>query len=118
MSRPIYGVRNRDNDSCNCVPETPPSVSLTSFLGILASLRRVINKFYNPFMGVSQVIGIMTMSAKVAPPIFMRLKWIEDHPGTKFDKQNVGHRDDLQFVYNLYNQDWRNDPMFKAMGIK
>ena len=118
MSRPIYGVSKRDNDSCNCVPETPPSVTLTSFLGILASLRRVIDKFYNPFMGVADILGQMSMSAMVAPTIFMRLRWIEEHPGIKFDKQNEAHRNDLKFLYNLYNKDWRDDPMFKALGIK
>ena len=118
MSRPIYGIAKRDNDPCNCVPETPPSVTLSTFLGILASLRNVIDKFYDPFMGVAQIIGRLTMSAKVAPPIFMRLRWIEDHPGVKFDKQNAAHRNDLKFLYNLYDQEWRDDPMFKALGIK
>ena len=118
MSRPIYGISKRDNDPCNCVPETPPSVTLTSFLGILSSLRRIIDRFYNPFMGVSQVIGRLTMTAQVAPPVFMRLKWIDEHPGIKFDKQNTDHHNDLKFIYNLYNQDWHDDPMFKALGFK
>lgn len=117
MSRPIYGISKRDNDPCNCVPETPPSVTLTTFLGILTSLRRVIDKLYNSFSGVAQIVGTLSMSAKVPTPIFMRFKWIEDHPNTKFDKQNAEHRDDLKFIYNLYNKDWRDDPMFKAMGI-
>jgi hypothetical protein len=118
MSRPIYGIANRDNDPCNCVPETPPSVTLSTFLGILASLRNVIDKFYNPFMGVADVVGRLTMSASVPTTIFMRLKWIEGHPGVKFDKQNEEHHKDLKFLYNVYNQKWCDDPMFKALGIK
>jgi len=67
---------------------------------------------------VARIIGVMTMSAKVAPPVFMRLRWIEEHKGVKFDKQNEAHREDLKFLYNLYDKDWREDPMFKALNIK
>jgi hypothetical protein len=117
MSRPIYGVSKRNNDPCNCVPETPPSVTLATFLGVLASLRTIIDRFYNAFSGVAQIVGTMTMSAKVPTPVFMRLYWIEEHKGIKFDKHNPTHLDDLKFIYNLYDKDWSDDPMFKAMGM-
>lgn len=76
----------------------------------------MIDKFYNPFFGVAEVIGVMTMKAKVSTPMFIRLRWIEEHPNTKFDKTNATHLDDIRFLYNIYNKDWRTDPMFIALA--
>lgn len=116
VSKPIYGMTRSTSDGCNCVPDPLPSVALTSFLKILSRLRTVINQFYNPFFGVAQVIGSMTMSAKVSTPVFIRFKWIESNPNTKFNKTNPTHLDDIKFLYNIYNKDWKEDPLFKAMA--
>lgn len=76
----------------------------------------MINNFYNPAFGVAEVIGNLTMTAKVSFPVFIRLKWIETHPNTKFDKKNPAHLDDIRFLYNLANKDWRKDPMFISLA--
>lgn len=118
-AKPIYGMgrKNGNGDGCYCIPETPPATTLTMLLSILTKLRSTIEKFYNPFQGVANVVGIMTMRAVVSTPVFMRLKWIEEHPGVKFDKTNPTHLDDIKFLYNITNQDWRKDPLFKAIGV-
>jgi hypothetical protein len=116
MSRPIYGIGTKRIDSCNCVPETPPSVSLTLVKSILSSLRTVIDKFYNPFFGVSQVIGNMAMSASVPTVIYVRVIWVNSNTGTKFDKTNSIHLEDLKFIYNNIGKDWHKDPLASFMA--
>jgi len=115
LHRPIYGISSALANGCHCVPDPPLSNALLKLRSVLEKLRSVIDKFYNPFFGMAEVIGNMSMSAKVSFPVFIRLKWIEEHPNTKFDKTNATHLDDIRFLYNLYNKDWRTDPMFIAL---
>jgi len=117
LHRPIYGISNARTTGCHCVPDPPLANALLGLQSILVKLRTVIDKFFNPFFGVSQVVGTMTMKATVPTVVFMRLKWIETHPNTKFDKTNPTHLDDIKFLYNLDNKDWRTDPLFKALGM-
>jgi hypothetical protein len=64
---------------------------------------------------MSEVVGNMKMTATVSTPVFIRFKWIESHPGVKFNKTNPAHVDDIKFLYNIYNKDWTKDPLFKAI---
>lgn len=112
MLRPIYGVGNTTTNGCICIPDPPFTVALIKLRTILGKLRSVIEKFYNPFFGISQVIGKMSMSARVSTVVFIRLKWIETNPDVKFDKTNPTHLDDIRFIYNILNKDWHTDPLF------
>lgn len=116
MARPIYGISKKLLDSCNCIPETPPSVSLNLLKSILTSLRTAIDRFYNPFFGVAQVIGNMSMSASVPTVIYVRIIWVNTHSGTKFDKTNTIHLEDLKFIYNNIGMDWHQDPLASFMA--
>ena len=117
LHRPIYGISSGLGNGCHCVPDPPLSNALLKLRSVLEKLRTVIDRFYNPFFGVAQVVGVMSMSAKVSLPVLIRLKWIEEHPNTKFDKTNVAHLDDIRFLYNLANKDWKTDPMFVELGV-
>jgi hypothetical protein len=116
LHRPIYGISSALGNGCHCVPDPPLSNALLKLRSVLEKLRTVIDQFYNPFFGVAQVVGVMTMSAKVSLPVFIRLKWIEEHPNTKFDKTNATHLDDIRFLYNIANKDWHTDPIFNVLG--
>lgn len=99
-----------------CLPEVSPVIGLEVLYSVLENLKTAIQRFYNTSFGVAPVVANMTMRAAVSTPVFMRLRWIDENPGVKFDKTNLAHRDGLKFIYNLYNRDWTKDPLFKAIS--
>ena len=115
-TRPIYGISKKQEAACICIPEVSPIIGLQLLHTYLEHLKTTIDRFYNPSFGIAPIIATMRMSAVVATPVFMRLRWIDENPGVKFDKMNSSHRDGLKFIYNIYNRDWRKDPLFKTLG--
>ena len=118
MARPIYGISKNPLASCNCVPDVSPLVTLTLLKNILSSIRLTIERFYDPFMGVTRCIANMTMSATVPTVIYVRLVWVKlpTHTGVKFDKTNPIHLEDLKFIYNNLGKDWHQDPLASFMA--
>jgi hypothetical protein len=114
-SRPIYGISKKLDSSCICEPTVSPLVALSTLQGILADLRVALERFYNQTFGIAPLAADMSMRAVVSTPVFMRMLWIKENPGVKFDKTNLTHLNGLKFIYNLQNRDWRNDPLFKAI---
>lgn len=115
MARPVYGLGPNGLGDCWCVPETPYKDTLLLFKSVLTNLRTAIERFYNSTLGVAPVVANMSMKAFVSTPVFVRMRWIEENPGIRFNKWNPAHRDGIKFIYNLINKDWRTDPMFRAM---
>ena len=115
-SRPIYGLSKKKDTGCICVPEVSPLVGLIALRRVLDNLEIIIDRFYNSSFGIAPVTANMTMRAVVSTPVFMRLQWLDENKGVKFDKTNSVHRDGLKFIYNINNRDWRLDPLFKKLG--
>jgi hypothetical protein len=115
-SRPIYGLPKKKDTRCICVPEVSPLVGLIALKRVLDNLEIIIDRFYNTSFGIAPVVANMTMRGFVSTPVFMRLRWIDENPGVKFDKMNLVHRDGLKFIYNINNRDWRLDPLFKVLS--
>lgn len=112
---PIYGMSKKKYSECECVPYVSPLIALTTLKSVLENIRLAIERFYNPFFGVAPIVANMSMKAYVSTPVFMRFLWIKENPNIKFDKTNPIHLDDLKFIYNLNNKDWRNDPLFQNL---
>lgn len=115
-TRPIYGISKKQEADCSCIPEVSPIIGLRLLQTYLENLKVAIDRFYNSMFGIAPIVANMTMRATVATPVFMRLRWIDENPGIKFDKTNPAHRDGLKFIYNIHNRDWRLDPLFKKTG--
>ena len=115
-SRPIYGISKKMEAECVCLPEVSPIIGLQLLNAYLENLKITIDRFYNSAFGIAPVVANMSMRAVVPTPVLMRINWVKENPGVKFDKTNLAHRDGLKFIYNLNNRDWRQDPLFKALG--
>lgn len=113
MSRPIYGLSAKAGEVC-CVPEVPPEAALTKFLVILSSLRTAIERFYDTFFGVAPVVANMSMSARAPITVVVRVRWMNENPGVKFNSTNIAHIEAIKFIYNLAGKDWRTDPLFRV----
>ena len=115
-TRPIYGISKKLETECICLPEVSPIIGLQLLHAYLENLKTAIERFYNSAFGIAPVVANMTMRAVVATPVLMRIHWVKENPGVKFDKTNPIHKDGLKFIYNINNRDWRSDPLFKALG--
>ncbi len=77
----------------------------------------MIANFYDPTTGVAPVTANMNMKAFVSTPVYVRLLWMELHPGEKFNKYDELHVEGingLKWIYNIMGRDWRQDPLFKT----
>jgi hypothetical protein len=116
MSRPIYGSRINGDSACNYVHEIPLTAGLSTLLAIVKRLKLVVDRLYNPMVAVSNVEGEMKMTAAVNTTVYVRLRWLNLHPGEKFNKYEYSHVDGIngiKWIYSLIGRDWRKDPLFK-----
>lgn len=113
--RPIYGdpagVMPADTSCMNLVHE-----ALEELLSALAPIYDTVWKLFPSHTVSALSIGNMTMKSSVGPIMFVRLKWIEMHPGEKFRKlpeQMIQLKD----IYLSIGQDWIQDPYFKPVDL-
>jgi hypothetical protein len=125
MSRSIYGGSGKPKaiyglnknafcpKICDCVAEPDPIISILTLNTILTVLKESVAKFFPPALVRAPFSAPLITKAGIPATHLLRMKWIRDHPGEQFNKNNVQHRFQLMDLYLINGLDWKKDPLFK-----
>jgi hypothetical protein len=75
---------------------------------LLANVKDVVSKFFPNFLGYAQVIGEMTATTALPPPLFTRVFWIKEHPGEKYTNSEYQQYEVID-IYIRFSLDWKQD---------
>lgn len=68
---------------------------------------------FPPTFLLNEIVGEMSVRARLPPVLFVRVVWRERHSTTFFDTKNIYHRLQIKDIYLEFHLDHRNDPLFK-----
>jgi hypothetical protein len=84
--------------------------ALNNLLSLVTLTKSVIDQFFPGITVTATVVGTMNATAKVQPPIFVLLKWIQVYPGTVLVPTDVNDLKKLRNLYISMGLDWEDDP--------
>lgn len=103
-TRPIYG-KQCTTTTGECLAE---SVYMETLKTLLANVKDVVSKFFPNFLGYANIIGEMTTTTALPPPLFTRVFWIKEHPGEKYTNSERQQYDVID-IYIQFSLDWKQD---------
>ncbi len=75
----------------------------------MISILLTVTQFGAPF------VGTLTGTSAIAPALAVRLIWIQQNEGVKFDTTNRLHVNQLKDIYLSIAIDWRTDPILSKL---
>ena len=106
--KPIYGCKN----IASCDSDPPPIALLTVLRNIIDKFTYAIDKFFPDAKTNAPFTADMDATINVPPIIMVRLMWIKEHKGVKFDVHNTVHLNQIKDMYLRIGRDWEQDPLF------
>jgi hypothetical protein len=82
-----------------------------SYIPIIEKIAFIADTFF--MLKEMSFIGKMSGTSAISPAYYVRLLWIEENPGTVFDKTNNAHILQLIDLYLQLGLDWKEDPLIK-----
>jgi len=111
ISVPIYGVKSAtasiDNFNASIYD------SLESFYRAVTIITINVWTLFPPTFLLNEIVGEMSVRARLPDVLFVRVVWRERHPSVYFQTKNIYHRLQIKDIYLEFHIDHRNDPLFK-----